>query len=78
MCYKYVKILILVLITLYVFTIPACSSNNAQGIFETAEFEELQNNREHAMQLYEEIIKKYPEGEYAAKAEARLDELRKQ
>jgi len=37
----------------------------------------LQKNREHAQQLYEDILKKYPQSEYAKKAETRLSELKK-
>jgi outer membrane protein assembly factor BamD (BamD/ComL family) len=54
-----------------------CSDNKAEEFFETAQFEELQNNREHAIQLYEEIIEKYPESEYAKKAQDRLLTLKK-
>ncbi len=38
----------------------SCSEKKAKEIFEVAQFEELQKNQEHAVQLYEEIIKKYP------------------
>jgi hypothetical protein len=37
--------------------------------------EELQNNREHALKLYQEIIEKYPGSEYARKAEERVSQL---
>ena len=55
----------------------ACSGNNAEEIFKTAEFEELQNNKEHAEQLYNEIIQKHPGSEYAVKAKERISELKK-
>ena len=45
-------------------------------MYDTAKFEELQNNKEHARELYEEIVKKYPKSEYAKKAEERLGELK--
>jgi outer membrane protein assembly factor BamD (BamD/ComL family) len=51
------------------------SSRKCRIIFETAQFEEVQNNQEHAKQLYSEIIAKYPESEYAKKAKERLSEL---
>ncbi|UCD36628.1 MAG: tetratricopeptide repeat protein [Nitrospiraceae bacterium] len=57
-------------------TLAACTGHQAEELFKTAEFEELQNNREHARQLYEEIIQKYPESDYARKADARLSELK--
>ena len=56
--------------------IAGCSGNKAGELFETAKFEELQNNREHAIQLYEEIVKQYPGSEHARKAEKRLAELK--
>ena len=58
------------------FSIPACSGNGGKELFETAQFEELQNNKEHAAELYEEVIKKYPEGDYRKKAQERLNALR--
>lgn len=59
-----------------VFAISACSGNGGKELFETAKFEELQNNKEHAAELYEEIMKKYPKSEYAKKAEERLNALK--
>ena len=57
------------------FSFTACSENNAEGLFKTAQFEELQNNREHAEILYKEILANYPDSEYSKKAEKRLSEL---
>ena len=57
--------------------ILACSTETGSDLFKTAEFEELQNNKEHAIQLYETIINKFPESEYAIKARKRLTELEK-
>ncbi len=54
--------------------ILACSGN-AEELFETARFEEQQNNRAHARQLYREIIRDFPESEYATKAQERLTAL---
>jgi TolA-binding protein len=54
----------------------ACSSGaKGQELFETAQFEEKQNNRPHAIKLYEEIIAKYPGTELAQKAQERLTVL---
>jgi len=58
--------------------ILACSSGNGEGLYETAQFEELQNNREHARKLYEEVIEKYPDSEYASKAKTRISALSKE
>lgn len=52
----------------------SCSSGPSE-LYETAEFEMLQTNYPHASQLYQEIIDKHPESEYAAKARARLQEI---
>jgi outer membrane protein assembly factor BamD (BamD/ComL family) len=54
-----------------------CSGQSAREMFETAQFEELQRNDEHAEELYMKILKEYPESDYAAKAEEKLRELRK-
>jgi outer membrane protein assembly factor BamD (BamD/ComL family) len=58
-------------------TLPACSGNKASELYETAKFEELQNNREHAVQLYEQIIDGYPSSDYAVKAKDRINAIRK-
>jgi TolA-binding protein len=55
----------------------ACSDKKSAELYDTAKFEELQNNREHALQLYERIIVAYPSSEYAIKAKERADALRK-
>ena len=54
-----------------------CTGNKAAELFETARFEEVQNNKEHAKKLYAEIIEKHPESDYAKKARERLSELEK-
>jgi outer membrane protein assembly factor BamD (BamD/ComL family) len=56
--------------------LSACSDKKAAELYDTAKFEELQNNREHALQLYERIIVAHPSSEYALKAKERADELR--
>ncbi len=50
----------------------SCSADKAAELFETAQFEELQNNDAHARQIYEDIVKQYPDSGFAAKAEERL------
>jgi outer membrane protein assembly factor BamD (BamD/ComL family) len=54
----------------------ACSPDKGKEQFDTAQFEEKQNNKEHAIQLYEEIVKKYPDSPYAKTAAERLNTLR--
>jgi hypothetical protein len=48
------KIFVLPVILLLIFT-GACSSDNAQALFESAQLEERQNNPAHAKELYQEI-----------------------
>ena len=61
------------------FFFSACSDNGAKAeeLFETAQFEELQKNREHALQLYTDIIERYPESKFAQKAKVRMAALGK-
>jgi outer membrane protein assembly factor BamD (BamD/ComL family) len=56
--------------------LAACSGQKASELYDTAKFEELQNNREHAIQLYEQIIVRYPSSDYAVKAKERIDVLK--
>jgi TolA-binding protein len=53
----------------------ACSGNKAEELFDTARLEELQNNEDHAKKLYQEIVTKYPDSEYARNAQERLSEM---
>jgi len=52
-----------------------CYGENPAQILETAQFEELQRNEEHARELYERIITKFPNSEQAGIARTRLAEL---
>ena len=69
------KRIILVLMIIIGLAVSGCSDNKAQELFETAKLEELQNSHEHAKKLYQEIIDKYPESDYAQKAKDRLNQL---
>ena len=53
-----------------------CTAEKGKEQFETAQFEEKQNNRDHAIQLYEEIVKKYPDSPVAKKSGERLTVLK--
>ncbi len=66
---------VLLFIVLFLFLSSGCSENRAEDLFKTAEFEELQNNREHAEKIYREITEKYPKSDYAGKAKKRLSDL---
>jgi outer membrane protein assembly factor BamD (BamD/ComL family) len=57
-------------------TLPlAGCGDGAEEVFETAQFEEVQNNREHARKLYNRILRDYPDSPFAAKAKERLAAL---
>lgn len=53
-----------------------CAGDKGKELFETAQFEEKQHNREHAEKLYAEIVDKYPDSAVAKRARERLAELR--
>lgn len=61
---------------LFLFGVIGCSEE-AEQLYEVAEFEELQNNRKHAQELYERIIEVDPNSYFATKAKERLAELDK-
>lgn len=54
-----------------------CQDKAAQ-LFDIAQFEEVQNNPQHARELYEQIVAEYPDGEQAARARERLTVLKTQ
>lgn len=49
--------------------------DGAEEMFETAQFEEVQNNKEHARKLYTRILRDHPDSPFAAKARERLAAL---
>jgi TolA-binding protein len=57
-------------------TLPACGPDQAAQMLETAQFEERQTNLAHAKELYEDIIRHYPESPAAKTARTRLAELK--
>jgi outer membrane biogenesis lipoprotein LolB len=69
---KYVLILLAVCCT----ALSACSSDQGKQQLETAQFEEKQNNREHAVKLYEEVVTKYAGSPNAKIAQERLNALK--
>jgi TolA-binding protein len=73
----FVKKIWLIISIFCLLAIAACNSANggAQQL-ETAQFEEKQNNKEHAVKLYEEIISKYPGSPNAKIAQERLAVLK--
>jgi TolA-binding protein len=53
-----------------------CTGNGAEELFETARFEERQNNLAHARELYEQIMSRYPDSDTAKRANERLARLK--
>jgi len=66
----------LLLLALLLGAVAACSGEQGKQQLETAQFEEKQNNREHAVKLYEEIVSKYPGSPNAKIAQERLQALK--
>ncbi|MFA5515090.1 MAG: hypothetical protein WDA20_02270 [Desulfuromonadales bacterium] len=56
--------------------LTACG-DKAKDLYETAQFEEQQFNKPHAIELYRQIVDKHPESPYAAQAKERLEMLEK-
>ena len=52
-----------------------CSGGGAGDLLSTAELEEVQNSPERAQEIYEEILRRYPDSVEAAKARERLAAL---
>ena len=67
---------ILILLTVCCTALTACSSNQGKQQLETAQFEEKQNNKEHAIKLYEEVVTQYPGSPNAKTAQDRLNVLK--
>ena len=55
--------------------LAGCMGESAEQMMKTAQFEELQNNREHARQLYERIVRDHPKSAEATLAAERLRAL---
>lgn len=58
--------------------LSACGADQSAQWLETAQLEERQNNVAHAKQLYEDIVRLYPDSKAAVTARARLDEFKTQ
>ena len=69
---------ILILLFICCTALTACSGDQGQQQLEIAQFEEKQNNREHAIKLYEEVVSKYAGSPNAKIAQERLNVLKKE
>ena len=56
-------------------TVLVGCGSGVDEIMETAAFEELQNNRDHARQLYQQVVDRFPGTPQATKAAERLRNL---
>lgn len=70
------KRLVLLTSFLLALLLAACSDDQGKQKLETAKFEEQQNNKEHAIKLYEQVVKKYPGTPNAQFAQDRLNALK--
>jgi outer membrane protein assembly factor BamD (BamD/ComL family) len=64
----------ILLVCFLIFTVAGCG-DRAKDLYQTAQFEEQQFNRAHAIKLYSEVVDKYPSSPYAEPARQRLAEL---
>ncbi len=71
--FRAIRMLCLRMLLVSALALPlAGCGDGAEEMFETAQFEEVQNNREHARQLYNRILRDHPDSPFAAKARERL------
>ena len=64
----FVRVLLVLMLAL---PLAGCG-DGAEELFETAQFEEVQNNKEHARKLYNRILRDHPDSRFAASARERL------
>lgn len=67
---------VLILLAICCMTLAACSGDQGKQQLETAQFEEKQNNREHAIKLYEEVVNRHAGSPNAKIAQERLNALK--
>ncbi len=67
---------VLWIIVMFSACLAAGCGNKAAELYDTAQFEELQHNKDHAIRLYEEIERRYPDSEQAKKVRNRLSALK--
>ncbi len=65
----------LIFIAALVMVLGSCGGDSPKSMFDTAQLEELQNNPKHAIEIYEEIVNKYPNTEFAKKSKERIEKL---
>ena len=65
---------VMVLVWVVVMGLSGCGED-PKALFDTAQFEEKQNNQAHARELYERVIQASPDSEWAQKAKERIQAL---
>ena len=55
--------------------LAGCGGSGASGLLEAAQLEETQRNPEHARELYQEILRRFPDAPEATTATTRLKAL---
>lgn len=68
------QIITLLLCSLLLLPLAACG-DKPEDLMQTAKFEEQQFNKEHAIKLYQRIIREFPNSSHAQQARQRLQEL---
>ena len=68
------RIALILLLWAFLSAVAGCS-DKAKELYETARFEELQRNEEHARELYRKILDSHPGSDYAPRARERLAEM---
>ena len=66
----------MIALAFHVLFLAGCSGNQGKDLFDTAQLEERQNSNAHAIQLYEELLRKYPDSPHAQQAAERLAALK--
>jgi TolA-binding protein len=67
-----------IVMTLLLASLVVACGGGADDLLDTAKLEELQNNRPHARQLFEQVLRDYPGTAQAREAEARLRALERE
>ena len=73
---KYVKTLLIVIALSGLLYATGCGGSGAKELLDTATLEEKQNNPEHALKIYQEILEKYPDSKEAKTADERIKALK--
>ena len=68
---------LITIVLLGVLAMAGCSKDEAQNLLDTAQTEMKQNKLEHAIDLYWQVLQKYPNSKYSKIANKQLIEISK-